>query len=396
MRVALVCPYSLSRPGGVQGQVTGLARTLAAAGHPVTVVAPDDDRPVGWLVDGPGPAGRSRPARYVAGGSAGVRANGSVAPICLDPVAARRAARAVAAFGADVVHLHEPLAPLLGYGILAAHRLPAVGTYHRSGDSAVYRLLGPLARWADGRLDIRCAVSAAAAETAAGATGDRPVEILFNGVEVDRFAGARAVPAPGGPAVLFLGRHERRKGLDVLLEAFGRARWTGGGPGPVLWVAGDGPETARLRQRYGSIPGVEWLGVIDDDEVPARLAAAAVLCAPSRGGESFGMVLLEAMAAGCAVVASDIPGYRAAAGGHAQLVAPGDPVALAGALERVVAAVGARPAGRGRGPAESGGAGEPEAVRAARHHAEARSMDRLAARYLELYGRAVAARSGDR
>lgn len=393
MRVALVCPYSLSRPGGVQGQVTGLARALTTAGHPAAIVAPDDDRHPGW-VEGrprdPASEGPPQPARCAAGRSTGLRANGSVAPVCLSPAAVVRAVRAVTVFGADVVHLHEPLAPALGYGILAAHRLPTVGTYHRSGSSAAYRLLGPLAGWADGRLDVRCAVSAAAAETATAVAGRRPVEVLFNGVEVDRFVGVTPAPAPTGvPVVLFLGRHERRKGLEVLLEAFRRCRWTGGGPAPVLWVAGDGPETGHLRRRFGDLGGIEWLGVVPDQEVPARLAAASVLCAPSLAGESFGMVLLEAMAAGCAVVASDISGYRAAAGGHARLVPPGDPDELARALELAVgsAASPGSAAGSGAGPAA-----EPETVRAARRHAEAWSMDRLAERYVALYERAIADR----
>lgn len=383
MRVALVCPYSLSRPGGVQGQVQGLARALEAAGHRAAVLAPDDAQPDGWC-EPPGGAGAPPPAgaatpdgpwRFAAGRSARVRANGSVAPVSLDPRAAWRVRRAVDQFAADVVHLHEPLAPVVGYGCLVAHRLPTVGTYHRSGEGMGYRLAAPVVRWADRRLDVRCAVSAAAAETLEAVAGRRPVEVLFNGVEVDRFAGAAPV-ASERPAVLFLGRHERRKGLEVLLAAFEGATWTG--DRPVLWVAGDGPETAALRRRYAGVPGVEWLGVLADDAVPARLAGATALCAPSLGGESFGMVLVEAMAAGAAVVASDIPGYRAAAGGQADLVPPGDPEALGRALGRVLSAAGT-PAGVARRAA-------------ARRHAEGWSMARLAGRYAELYEQAIAAR----
>ncbi|MGH9107940.1 MAG: glycosyltransferase family 4 protein [Acidimicrobiales bacterium] len=367
MRIAMVCPYSLSRPGGVQGQVRGLSRELEAAGHRVVVVAPDDRRPPGWCRrPAPDGAGAPAPWRFVPGRSTPVRSNGSVAPVALSPAAAWRAHRAVATFGAEVLHLHEPLAPAVGYWCLAEHRLPTVGTYHRSGGSRAYRLLGPLSRWAGTRLDVACAVSEAAAETAAAAVGGR-FEILFNGVEVERFSGAEPVASPR-PAILFLGRHEPRKGLAVLLEAFGRLP----AGEQVLWVGGDGPETAGLRRRFGSLPGVEWLGMLGDDEVPARLAGAAVLCAPSLGGESFGMVLLEAMAAGCAVVASDIPGYRAAAGGHGLLAPPGDPEGLAGALGAVLA-----------------GAADDEARRAARRHAESWSMRRLAASYVDLYRRAV-------
>ena len=137
--------------------------------------------------------------------------------------------------------------------------------------------------------------------------------------------------------MLFLGRHEERKGLGVLLEAFDRLRRPAGGAGgradrPILWVAGDGPQTAALRRRHPEAPDLLWLGVLTEEEKVRRLVAADVLCAPSLGGESFGMVLLEAMAARAAVVASDIDGYREAAGGHAVLVPPGDAAALAEAL----------------------------------------------------------------
>lgn len=380
MRVALVCPYSLSRPGGVQGQVLGLARALHAAGHDVLVVAPDDTRPPGLERSSDGPS------RFTAGPSTGVQANGSVAPVALDPRAAWRARRAVARYGAEVVHLHEPFAPAVGYGVLVEHALPSVGTYHRAGEGRGYRLAAPLARWADGRLDVRCAVSDAAAATVAAVVGRRPVEVLFNGVEVDRFGGAAPVPSEA-PAILFLGRHERRKGLEVLLEAFRRARWPEGMAHPVLWVAGDGPETAGLRRRFAGVPGVEWLGVLPDAQVPGRLAGASVLCAPALGGESFGMVLLEAMAAGCAVVASDIPGYRAAAGGHAALVAPGEPEALAVALADEVARHASGPAAAP--PGTDGARLLPAHLQAARRHAEEWSMDRLAKRYVALYRRAI-------
>ncbi len=151
----------------------------------------------------------------------------------------------------------------------------------------------------------------------------------------------------------------------------------------VLWVAGEGPETEVLRRRYPPSERVQWLGMLDDEELARRLAGADVLCAPSRHGESFGVVLLEGMAAGCAVVASDIEGYRAAAGGHAVLVPPGDPDALARALGVVLADVDA-----------GSGASSPEAHKAAEAHARAWSMDALAQRYVEIYERAIAEAGG--
>jgi phosphatidyl-myo-inositol alpha-mannosyltransferase len=342
LRVAMVCPYDLARPGGVQGQARGLAEALRRLGHRVLVIAPE--------------------------ASVGVRANGSVAPVSLSPLQAARAVRSVERWRADVVHLHEPMAPVLGYGFLVSHRWPTVATFHRSGEGAGYRAVAPLARWAYQRLDVRCAVSEAAARTAAAAGGGID-EVLFNGVDLSRFRWPRP-ESEGPPAVLFLGRHEHRKGLGVLLEAFSSLE----GPA-VLWISGAGPETERLRLAYPPSGRISWLGTLRDEEVADRLARATVLCAPSLGGESFGMVLLEAMAAGCPVVASDIPGYREAAGGSATLVAPGDPQALAAALSRQLA-----------------GAADPDARSRARGRAGERSMDRLAARYVDVYRRAVASR----
>lgn len=376
MRVAMVCPYSLSRPGGVQGQVAGLARSLRRLGHEVAVLAPDDERAAGQWMDsqwaggqrvGGGAAAAGFDGTHVVGRSVRLRSNGSVAPVSLSPVAAVRAERFVRRHRPDVVHLHEPMAPLVGYGCLAAPRAPLVGTYHRSGDSRWYRMLRPVARWANGQLDVCCAVSEAARDTASAAMGGT-YDVLFNGVEVTRFSTAEPWPTDW-PTVLFLGRHEERKGLAVLLEAFAEV------PGPtVLWVAGDGPDTDGLRRRHPESERVRWLGLLSEEEVALRLAGAGVLCAPSLRGESFGMVLLEAMAARCAVVASDLPGYRAAAGGHAVLVPPGDAAALGKALAETVAA-----AADGTGPCS------PRSLGAGLDHAEDRSMDRLAERYVAVY-----------
>jgi phosphatidylinositol alpha-mannosyltransferase len=371
VRIALVCPYSLSRPGGVQGQVAGLARSLRAKGHEVTVLSPDDDHPIGPVAGQP--AGGPAPA-VVIGRSTPVRANGSVAPVSVSPLAALRARRYVSRQGFDVVHLHEPLAPTAGYGFLIRPALPVVATFHRSGGSAWYRALGPLTRMIGKRLAARVAVSEAARETITPAMGE--CEVLFNGLELDRFTRADPVPTDR-PTVLFLGRHEARKGLAVLLEAFARVRSEA-----TLWVGGDGPATAALRARHPQSDRVRWLGLLSETEVASHLAGAHILCAPSLYGESFGMVLLESMAARCAVVASDIPGYRAAAAGHASLVAPGDAGALAVALEEAIADADS---GRGRS--------SPASLDAAVATARACSMERLADRYLEIYRRVTAARS---
>ena len=361
MRVAIFCPYSLSRPGGVQGQVLGLARALGALGHDTIVLAPADG-----AVEAPGP----RSEVVALGRSLPVPANGSVAPVSLSPWAAGLAVRTIRDRAVDVVHLHEPLAPGAGYACLVRWPGPKVGTFHRCGRSTGYRVLGPLARWAARRLDVRCAVSPEAMATASEALGGS-YEIVGNGVELDRFASADLWPT-ASPTVLFVGRHERRKGLGVLLDAWSRvgARH----PGATLWVVGHGPDTEALRAATAPDVAVQWLGRVDDHELASRLRAADVLCAPSLGGESFGMVLLEAMAARTAVVASDIPGYAFVASGHGLLVAPGVAGALAGALDRALADAAA-----------GTGSSAPAALEAAFHHASTWSMTRLAERYVGIY-----------
>ena len=368
LRIAMVCPYSLARPGGVQGQVVGLSRSLRARGHHVTVVAPDVE-PDASATDGrsPGHRGGSEPGDVVtAGKSWSLPANGSRAPVALSPLAAARVARLLGRGRFDVAHLHEPLAPVVGYGCLLHPGVPMVGTFHRSGGTPLAPLLRPVTRRVLNRLSARVAVSEQAAATARSLAPGR-YEVLFNGVEVDRFASAPPWPTTG-PTVLFLGRHERRKGLGVLLDAFEQVA------GATLWVAGDGPDTAELRRRHPPSSRVQWLGLLAGDEVASRLSGADVLCAPSLYGESFGMVLLEAMAARCAVVASDIPGYREAAGGHAVLVRPGDPAAWTGALAQAV-----EDAVRGEGACST------STLVAASAHAEQWSMDRLTDRYEAIY-----------
>jgi phosphatidylinositol alpha-mannosyltransferase len=387
MRLALVCPYSLSRPGGVQAQVLGLARAYTGHGHEVSVFAPLDD----------GTTRAPSEVRLVdSGRSVPVPANGSVAPVSLSPLAVRRAVRELRASQPDVVHVHEPFAPGLPMGLLVARGLPPeVATFHRSGASRFYRALGPVVRHQSHRLAVRCAVSAAARATAATAV-DGPIEVLFNGVECDRYADAEPWPADR-PVVLFLGRHEERKGLAVLLEAFDRMRGSKRGVGAVLWVAGDGPQRRALERRWPVDADIQWLGTVSDDEKIRRLATADVLCAPSLGRESFGIVLLEAMAARAVVVASNITGYRDAAGGCAVLVPPGRPDELAHALSGVlegrsaVAPVGASDADAVRPVADADGdpAGRARWLDDAEDRARTFSMERLADRYEAIFARVL-------
>ena len=188
-----------------------------------------------------------------------------------------------------------------------------------------------MVRWLARRLDVKTAVSDDARAMAQQALGGEYL-VLFNGIEIDRID--RTVPIEAdGPTIFFVGRHEPRKGLEVLLHAMALL------PANVrLWVAGDGPDTARLKSTVAGDPRIEWLGRISDEEKFARLRGATVFCAPSLRGESFGVVLLEAMAAHTPIVASNLHGYAnvARAGHDAVLVDPDDSAALAGALSSVI------------------------------------------------------------
>ena len=210
-------------------------------------------------------------------------------------------------------------------------RAPTIGTFHAAGRSAGYQVFYWFLKWVGGHIDRKVVVSRNALELVQSHLGGE-YDILFNGVEIDEIAAAAPTPA-SHPTIFFCGRHEERKGLAVLLEAFTTL------PDDVhLWIASDGPDGPRLRQQYAGHDRITWLGRISEAEKFARLRGAAVFCAPSLHGESFGVVLIEAMAAGTPVVASGIDGYRNVAtdGVDAVLVEPGDVGALAAALGKVL------------------------------------------------------------
>jgi phosphatidylinositol alpha-mannosyltransferase len=329
MRIALVCPYSLTVPGGVQSQVLGLARALRASGEEVAVVGPAESSGIAGRLD----AAALEGAIFVKVGSGTpISANGSRAPVSPWPATMSRTLSALRAFSPDVVHVHEPFVPGPSLAAVARGPSPIVGTFHRSGNDLAYRAYGHLVGVWSRRLDAAFAVSEEARVTARACIGRIPADvgIIPNGVEARPLA--RLDPWPtDAPTVVFVGRHEQRKGLEVLLGAFGLLPAT-----TRLWVLGEGPETERLKARSRAEERIEWLGAVDDSERARRLAGADVFVAPSLGGESFGLVLLEAMAAGTAVVASDLAGYRLAAAGAALFVPPGDAGALAGAVREVL------------------------------------------------------------
>jgi phosphatidylinositol alpha-mannosyltransferase len=353
VKVGVLCPYSVTIPGGVQGQVLALARTLRAKGHPTRVLAPADGVPPDAGVT---PLGVSVPTA----------ANGSIAPVAPDPSAQLRTIRAILDEGFDVLHLHEPLAPGPTMTALLLNAVPMVGTFHAAGDSSSYRYAAPILRWGLRRLRHRVAVSPDARDLAHRyLSGD--YELLFNGIEIERYADGPVI-AGDGPTVFFCGRHEPRKGLGLLLESLQSL------PSDVtVWVASDGPETERLKAAYAGDRRVVWLGRISDEEKMARLRGADVFCAPALMGESFGVVLLEAMAAGTAVVASDLDGYRNVAthGADALLATVGDAAALAEALRTALGDESRR----------------ADLVDAGRQRAGQFSMDHLADLYLERYER---------
>jgi phosphatidylinositol alpha-mannosyltransferase len=360
MRVGLVCPYSLTLPGGVQGQVLGLAHTLRQMGVEARVLGP---------CDGPPPDSNVTPL----GNSIPTATNGSVAAVAPDLPATLRVIRALRDEAFDVVHLHEPLAPGPTLSAMIFCDSPMVGTFHRSGESMAYRLSSPFSRVAVARLTVRTAVSDQARLTAIDVVGG-DYEVLWNGIDVEHYARAQPWPRRGADEVrtiFFVGRHEPRKGLPVLIDAVARL-----GPDVRLWIAGEGPETVRLRKQTEGDTRIEWLGPVTEAEKVGRMRAADVLCAPSLSGESFGVVLLEGMAAGTAVVASDLIGYRTVARPDldALIVAPGDAAALAAAIQR----------------AADGGPAIEAMIRSGFQRAEQFSMRRLAERYLEIY-RTIAA-----
>ncbi len=355
MRIGLVCPYSLTIPGGVQAQVLGLARVLRAKGHEARVMGPcDGPPPFAWVT----PLGNSIPTA----------ANGSIVPLAPDPSAQLRFMRAVRDEGFDVLHLHEPLAPGATMTACVMKPAPLVGTFHAAGVSASYRVFNPLVRWLAGRLDLRCVVSDDALALASKYLSGTYVR-LWNGIDIEPYAKADPWPVED-PTIMFVGRHEPRKGLAVLLEALADL-----GPDVRLWVCGEGPATEDLKQRHAGDPRISWLGRVSDEDKCRRLRGADVFCAPSLRGESFGVVLLEAMAASTAIVATDLSGYRVVArpGRDALLVTAGDTLALTGALRSVLADSALR--------ARLVASGEERALDF--------SMDHLADRYLELYEQAM-------
>lgn len=337
MRIGLVCPYDLDFPGGVQAQVEGLRLGLVEAGHTVDLLAPGV---VG--ID----LGRTRR----------IRANRSVAPLALDPRVGSVVRKRLA--GCDVVHVHEPLMPVVSWAALGSGR-PTVATFHADPPRlmrTLYRFGAPVAR-ARLRATVVTAVSEVAAE------GPRLIgvdpRIIPNGIAVP----LRVDGQHGRRGVLFIGRDEPRKGLAVLLEAWDR-------------VHADRPDCDLALAGVSGVdrPGVRLLGRVDEQEKARLLGSAAVLVAPNLGGESFGIVVAEGMAAGCAVVCSDLPAFRDVGGDGVATFRTGDAHSLAATLSRLLADEQER----------------AELARAGRHRARRYAWDEVVPAYLSAYELAIA------
>ncbi|TNM64455.1 glycosyltransferase family 4 protein [Streptomyces sp. NP160] len=334
MRVGLVCPYSYDVPGGVQAHVADLAEVLLEQGHEVSVLAPVSEASGGaeeplppWLVS--------------AGGAVPVSYNGSVARVSFGPVVGLRVRRWLAEGAFDVVHLHEPVTPSIALIAMLTAEAPLVATFHTASlRSRALQAALPLVRPGLEKLSARIAVSEDARRRVVEHLGGDAV-VVPNGVHVDRYAGAPVREEwrgrPGAPVLLFLGRFEEpRKGFGVLAEALPALRAQH--PGLRVLVAGRGDPRAA-RALAGDHAGcLELLGSVSEADKASLLASADVYVAPQTAGESFGIVLVEAMSAGTAVLASALPAFSRVLDGGAlgELAAVGDPAALAAGASRLL------------------------------------------------------------
>ena len=329
MKIALVSAYDYPYPGGVTEHVRALDTHLRRRGHEVVIIAPSSAAAADL-------APNVRPVR----GVRVIRANGSTSRLGLALSTGAQVRRTLRREAPEIVHIHEPLAPLVPLLALRHSRAVNVGTFHAYGSAgAGYRLAGRLLGGFMRRLHGRIAVSGPA-RTYAQSYLPGDYTVIPNGVDVARFAAPGPVPAAmrdGRPAILFVGRFgEPRKGFAVLLAALPQVR--AACPDAHLVVVGHG-EPREFADRLPADPAaVTFAGMVSPAELPAYFQAATVYCSPATGQESFGVVLLEAMAAGAPLVASDNPGYASVVTPeHDGLLVPReDPQALAAALIRLL------------------------------------------------------------
>ena len=331
MKIGLVSPYDFTWPGGVTVHISQLAQRFSHLGHQVKILAPHSTNFVAGEQPGFVPLGRSVP----------VPSGGSIARLTFSVWLRPKVRDILARERFDIVHLHEPLMPVLPLFVLQAAEAPKVGTFHAFFGR--FRNYGwshrVLRRW-ERRLDARIAVSTAARQYASRFfPGD--YHIIPNGIDVDHFSKAQ-MPIPelddGKLNILFVGRLEKRKGLKYLLEAYGKVKWDF--PNTRLLVVGPGnpdKDCYRILSERG-LQDVVFLGRVPYADLPRYYHSAAICCAPATGRESFGIVLLEAMAAAKPIVASRIEGYSGVLshGEQGLAVPPKDSTALADALALLI------------------------------------------------------------
>ncbi|MBA2596684.1 MAG: glycosyltransferase family 4 protein [Chloroflexia bacterium] len=331
MKIALVSPYDTAHPGGVFEHIGHLRGEFSRLGHDVTVLAPRGRK--GGL--------EIRHGFYGIGRTVPIPANGSTVRVTFDVTLYNAVKSLLRHEQFDIIHLHEPLIPVLPYLVLLNSRSVNVATFHAfRASSPWYTAFKPYMTFMTSRLDARIAVSEPA-RTFVSQYFHGPYDIVPNGIDVQRFREVEpyAWAGDGIPRILFVGRfNEPRKGFKYLLRAMPYVHQQF--PEARLVVVGGGNRDRfdGLMERYG-IRNVDYVGLASPEELPRYYASCDLFCAPSTSGESFGIVLLEAMASARPVIAGDIPGYRSVMtnGKEGLLVPPKNPHALALAIVRVLA-----------------------------------------------------------
>ena len=323
LRIGMVCPYSFDAPGGVQAHALGLCAALQDRGHHVSLI-------------GPGSASPDLPEFFVPGGtSIAIPYNGSVARLRLGPKATRLLKRWLADGDFDVLHIHEPNSPSFSMTALRAVDGPVVATYHSAMErSWALRMAQPVLTPILEKITVGIAVSETARTWQVEQLGKNPL-VIPNGIWVHDFA--VAAQRPEHPRICFLGRFdEPRKGLNVLMGAWPEIH--AANPNAELVVIGDGDAEAVRRNCRVGAEKIRFYGRVTEAEKAQLLASSDIYVAPQTGGESFGIVLVEAMAAGAAVVASDLPAFSAVTdGGKAgMLCATGDAESFAAAINQLL------------------------------------------------------------
>ena len=387
MKIALVSPYDYPYPGGVTKHITNLSRRYRELGHQTTIFAPSSQSGENGLADVINLSSFVVPVPY----------NGSVARLSFSPFLAARVSRRLRQERYDILHLHEPVTPVLPWMVMrgaqkASPGTALIGTFHSYQEehhwgalpALLTKSMRPILRRAVSHLDGRIAVSGIARDYAHRASPGE-YRVIPNGVDAALFGNPSLEPLPAytdGLNILFVGRLEPRKGFGYLIEAYARIK--DALPQARLLVVGPNTPADRRpferRLRDLSAGGVHFIGHVPEEDLPRYYQSCHIFCAPSVGGESFGMVLLEAMAAGAPIVASDIDGYRSLInhGAEGLLIPPRDAVALADALTYLLRHPHLRQAMGAQGKAT------------ARHY----TWERVADQVLDYYGTVLAAKRG--